>query len=475
MRSTLTMLFAVLAAAVLSACGAPKCSPSSCAGCCDAQGQCQAGNQSAACGVNGGQCTSCFGGACNFGFCGGTSMGGGNGNTGGGIGSGGGNGSGGGGGTTVTNYREFCEAGLRAQMNYYVRCGYYTRASADEMLTTYLSRCATPQEVFTSGRGRFDAVGAQSCITEYENLSCLGNLSSSACTEAVVGLVALNGSCFSYSECQTGLWCDTASCPGSCKTRVAVGQPTTTTYGEDCAVGAYKYGTVCSPYIALGQSCSPTGGEPSTRTCVPGATCAPNEVCTVRSDNLATGASCVPNQGPECNIGARCVNSVCTAMGDIGAACDNVRLCRNGLQCSDANVCTAPGVAGATCGGRALCGSDFFCNVTGGQSTGTCAPRRPINGTCSNQAHCALGLWCNGTTSAPGTCAAKVGLGGACTAAGAYTACTENLYCTARDGAQTGVCANKKSVGASCGASDECVESANCGSGGVCVRTYCAP
>lgn len=41
--------------------GAPGCGPSTCAGCCDAAGDCQVGQQDEACGLAGGACVACKG------------------------------------------------------------------------------------------------------------------------------------------------------------------------------------------------------------------------------------------------------------------------------------------------------------------------------------------------------------------------------------------------------------------------------
>ncbi len=80
----------------LASCGAPKakCNTTTCFGCCDDKGECQAGTSTAACGNNAGVCAACqFGSICNFGACSAGSSGGG---FGGGTGGGSGGGSGGG-------------------------------------------------------------------------------------------------------------------------------------------------------------------------------------------------------------------------------------------------------------------------------------------------------------------------------------------------------------------------------------------
>jgi hypothetical protein len=96
--SRMWMLAAVSAVTMvvvpLASCGAPKpkCNTTTCFGCCDDKGECQAGTSTAACGNNANVCTACqFGSICNFGACSAGNSGG---------GSGGGTGGGSGGGTT---------------------------------------------------------------------------------------------------------------------------------------------------------------------------------------------------------------------------------------------------------------------------------------------------------------------------------------------------------------------------------------
>jgi hypothetical protein len=78
---------------LLGCSAAPKCSASTCEGCCDATGQCQAGTTSQVCGSGASQCVACTPAQqCVAGFCLTVATGGGGGNTGGGAGGGGGSG-----------------------------------------------------------------------------------------------------------------------------------------------------------------------------------------------------------------------------------------------------------------------------------------------------------------------------------------------------------------------------------------------
>ncbi len=93
-------LLAPVAAVLLSACGSTRgnCSPSNCAGCCDAQSFCQLNFTSSACGRLGAKCEQCAAGnTCSQGVCTLYATGGGTGGSGGGAGGAGGGGAGGGG------------------------------------------------------------------------------------------------------------------------------------------------------------------------------------------------------------------------------------------------------------------------------------------------------------------------------------------------------------------------------------------
>lgn len=474
MRS-LTLCFFISVASLFSACPQQKdCSASTCSGCCDADGACQAGNLANACGASGNQCVACPGGACNLGFCSNTGTGGGNGSTGGGTAMGGGSATGGGTGTLVT-FTDFCTAAVNAQYDYYVRCGSYTRAAADAYVALALVNCAAEPALFTSGRARFNPAGAQSCIDDYRSIACTQGPASSGCPGAATGLVANGGTCYQFSECVAGHWCDTNSaCPGTCKPRVAIGQPSATMYGEDCAADAYRYGANCVARIAVGMECGPQGGMSEARYCVNGAACSTStERCV--AGFVDVGGTCAPNTSPECREGTGCVSNACVAYGDVNSPCDSVRRCKQGLQCGAANVCVAFGVAGSACGtGNPQCGSGLFCNISSG-TTGVCTTLRGTNGTCTNNGQCQSALWCNAPQGGSGACVAKLSTGAACEKRNEYSACERDLYCTTiGTAAMSGVCAVRKGSGANCTLTEECKLDAYCG-GGMCTRFSCSP
>lgn len=99
-----------LSVGVFAACsGTPRCSASTCSGCCDASGECQLGTQLNACGLSGATCQQCIiGASCVNGFCIGGSAGGGAGGGASGGGAGGGaSGGGSGGGSGEASFRAY--------------------------------------------------------------------------------------------------------------------------------------------------------------------------------------------------------------------------------------------------------------------------------------------------------------------------------------------------------------------------------
>ncbi len=461
----LSFFFAAALASLGVACGptTAKCSTTTCTGCCDATGQCQAGNTAAACGVSAAQCTSCGVLSCTFGVCSSAqgTTGGGNGTTGGGGGT-----TGGGGGGNSSTLTQFCLGIIGAQYDYYVRCGTYSAAGAADQRALSEAYCSTGAlwPGVKDGRVSFNSSAGQACLSGYQTQSCTAPFTGAGCETVLVGLVGANGSCFNSGDCQSALYCDTsATCPGRCVARVGLGQSTTD--ATTCVVGAGLYNGVCTALVPVGQSCAPTGGSTLARTCVTPARCSTAQVCV---------ASVFQSVGQPCDVAdllcgqrLQCVTGSCIGLVTPGGACDSVRRCQMDLTCSAANVCVGHGDVGASCTSGSECKSALFCNKPTGQTTGTCSALRTADQTCT-AFECATGLFCTATSpTTPGVCKASQPAGAACTYSGSYNQCLSPLYCTATNSMPTGVCANPKSVGASCSYANG---SAECGSGSA---LYC--
>jgi hypothetical protein len=428
---------------------------------------CRSGSESTACGASGASCAVCGAGSqCSFGACGNQS-----GSTGGGsAGGGGGGGAGGGTATAITDWRSYCQAASTVFSAFSVRCGQYTAQGGPALARQYLSLCsAAPPPGVSDGRTRFDAARAQACLDRAQATSCQSGLPS-GCADILVGLVPLNGTCFESFECVSG-WCDTsASCPGRCVPRVGLGQPVPT--NGVCVDGAYEYQNVCAALVPMGQSCAPTGGSTRPRSCLDGECI--NGVCGPRPLDLTVGQACLPNQSPECHVGLQCVGGACVALSDVNGPCDSARRCKNDLVCGPANACIRRGALGATCGTNQPCDERLFCNRASGASTGTCQPVRQAGESCTGFLDCDYPtLYCTvsfGPTT--GVCRVRGDVSAPCTLDVGSAACREGLYCTATSTSPSGVCANLKSVGATCADPDEC-ESRRCTSGRCAAPSFC--
>lgn len=427
MRTLALLAFLVLGSAALVGCGAtPKCGPGNCTGCCDAAGQCQGGNTNTACGTGGLLCGGCsVGQTCNLGLCasagtgGGSSSGGGGGSTGG----GGGTTGGGSGGGTGSSYETWCASYLLGSCDLAARCGFYSSASPCQNAGASASYCrATP--AMRDGRTLLDSNIAASCLTQLNAGACDADLA--ACTSAFRGAGALNAACYGPYECATDLYCDTSStCPGVCRAATPLGQTTT---GAPCVAGSTLYGLLCVAPTPIGQSCVPTGGGTSDRTCVANAFCSSTKVCTARR---TSGQSCTPGSYGECaGVFRWCNGGICGGLGSLGAACDSTRMCKVDLQCGSTNVCVAKGTVGTACSSYTQCQGDLYCELPPGTTTGTCQPTRTLGQSCTNSDFaCSFftGLYCTATSSTTsGVCALKKGTGASCQS---WTECTSNI-CT---------------------------------------------
>lgn len=426
-------------------CGTPtqKCSPSSCSGCCDLSGQCQNGNTNAACGNGGLLCNTCNGALnCSLGFCSGGQTGGGTGGangggtggglgggtggsgggTGGGTGGSGGGGGGTGGGTTGggigggggnSPYETWCRAYISDYCSYAERCGQYSSAAACLVAVNAFTNLCQLSPAMKDGRVVFDAQAGASCRSAITTQACDQSLI--ACYRVTHGAGTSNSPCFDSTECGSGLVCDnTMTCPGACVTATPNGQVPTTARG--CAQEtSYLYGTVCAPYLSVGQSCAPTGGQTADRQCdfYAGLICDQGtKICTTRRRTAETCTS------SECGGVNSCQGGVCQPPVALNGQCDSTRRCRADLRCGAANVCV---------------------------------PLSAENGPCTSSfTDCQPGLYCNTAT---GSCQRTRMLGESCTSptgeeCGVFSG---DLYCTGT------VCARRKGVGASCMSYNECV------------------
>lgn len=346
---------------------------------------------------------------------------------------------------------EACVARRNADFDLQVRCGAVTVDYATYRRAGIAADCAS---------AKLNAVEISSvaaCVQKLRNVSCL---SDDVYCDRVSGSGPAGTSCFGESDCQADLYCDTRStCPGSCKPRIPLGE-TIKEYEQECVDGAYAYVNVCRAFVAEGASCAALSGNSRRQRCAKGLICTSSEVCSKGNEYAGLNEPC----GGEryCGAGLRCLGATCakrvTAMG----ACASPDDCVTGLACVGGRCETHFGKAGDTCetSTNRYCGTDFFCNQTSSSGVGVCAPLRSSGATCETSNQCARGLFCV-DLGAAGECRARINAGGGCAES---AVCADELYCSNNS------CTYKKSEGASCASSDECL--ASCSSG-VCTMPFC--
>ncbi|MFZ5442223.1 MAG: EGF domain-containing protein [Myxococcota bacterium] len=475
MRLSSLVLFASLALG-LAACSPNSqkdCSPSTCNGCCDSTGTCQAGNTPLACGVSGAVCGACqLGESCTFGQCkaavgqgggagggsggGGGATGGGGGATGGGGMTGGGGGgmtgggggmSGGGGGSTGGG-----GGGMDAGVN-----------PCAGTLSLCVDRCLDLQ-------------------ADPENCGRCGNVcgQGQVCNHGQCAL--LPDDCTSLSRgCGAGYYCDPVSkkCMGGCRLTSDCPMGGTCNAGTcACPAGQHACGQQCVPDDATsscGARCSacaqPDNSTASCTSATCGFTC--NTGFRLESGLCVDVDECASNNGG-CSANARCTNTV----GGRTCAC-NAGFTGDGVTCTDVNEC-------ATNNGG--CSANATCTNTPGARTCTCNAGYTGDGTscadvdecATNNGGCASTATCTNTPGAR-TCACNAGYtGNGLTCADVNECATNNggclatATCTNTPGSRTCACASGYTGDGvtSCTDVNECAtNNGGCATNATCTNT----
>ena len=423
-----------------------KCGPGNCSGCCGATGTCEVGGSSAACGSGGLICGTCsLGLNCNLGLCtsagntgggGGSSGGGTGGASGGGLGGGSGGGLGGGagggtgGGGSGTPFDTYCSNYTNGVCDLAVRCGVYSATGPCRGVLSQVFQCATTPAM-RDGRVVFDANRGADCINMVNTGAC-DVVDLLSCASVTRGTGSLNAPCYGTTECDSSLYCDLGTtCPGICRPATPLGQ--TVPPGGSCGPNAYSYGNVCTAYVPVGQSCAATAGVTSDRTCVNNAFCSTIKVCTAK--RLA-GQACTTS-GTECGGILPCTGGVCGPLRALNAPCDSARRCQSGLTCSSSNVCVPAGGLNSPCTMMFVqCLPELICDIPPSSTNGSCQATHTVGQSCTYNGY-QCGIF------SPG------------------------IYCTATSAMPSGVCARKKSVGATCQRAEECTTY-------TCTNGFCA-
>lgn len=245
---------------------------------------------------------------------------------------------------------EYCETTAELFCDYYLRCGRMAADSPEDCRATFLESCNEvyePQYVSYVDRGLLElsAEGIDACRSHLEMVDC------------EVQLFDLDLGC-------ADIWVGTSSA------------------GAACAPGIGSFvcepGTVCTLELSLCGSCSeaaeldePCGGEVR---CEVGAQCV-DSVCTRRP---LPGENC--NTVP-CVTGASCQDGICVGFQTVavGDECDQNRRCPYKASCRR-GVCVESALLGEDCSDRAC--------ASGWCDDGTCAPFKAPGDPCSAPSEC---------------------------------------------------------------------------------------
>ena len=224
-----------------------------------------------------------------------------------------------------------------------------------------------------SGKVNYDGAAAQSCLDALSTVPCdqtqmAARVTPTACTEIVIGTVAMSGTCEQNAECESAACvlpdCGSACCTGSCGAAQA---PAGT--GEPCVTRACDVGLTCNETMG---TCAPLGGS---------------------------GAGCMLDD--DCAYGLGCPGGECAPLPAIGDPCPNGECADLGAVCNAQKLCVMVGLPGAPCASALDCSPYAACNGT------TCVAQPTVGQPCTSA--CSDGSYCGS-----GTCVARGGSGAAC-------------------------------------------------------------
>jgi hypothetical protein len=285
---------------------------------------------------------------------------------------------------------------------------------------------------------KYNAMLGNQCLAYARTVTCLTSdyaLSyfNGPCDPSTVlqGLVPLNGTCSTGLECQT---------PYTCRSGAMCGA---STCGEPGA----------SPQpIAIGGACT------SRTACAKGAYCnAQSQRCTaIPTIRIAAGQACTADDSMWCELGTTCIDGQCSRPRPGGANCLADKQCLSS-SCATAAICRASfeAQAGELCKQR-NCASGLYCDDLGG-FVEICKMTLGAGVACNTSRQCSTGLFCTGSFTVPGVCAAPRDLDQPCTLNGAFNQCKTPLYC-----ASTLKCAARSLPGVACTLNSECESGLYC-------------
>ncbi len=150
-------------------------------------------------------------------------------------------------------------------------------------------------------------------------------------------------------ECPRAAFCNVpvGTATGSC---VAATNRSPCSYGDNCRVGDYCEGALCTAQKAAGAACASSGACVSPLKCIamtPG-----SSVCGNAGD---IGANCAASSA--CRFPLTCVSGLCAHAGATGEKCYDSSVCLTGTCSRDAGTCDAPTPNGGLCKQNTECAS----------------------------------------------------------------------------------------------------------------------
>jgi MYXO-CTERM domain-containing protein len=299
---------------------------------------------------------------------------------------------------------------------------------------------------------------------------------------AAPGYPACPANCTDDTKCQAGYYC-AATGGGTCQPRKAAGTcsswdcypPGPSTVCRECTSGNCIDGFCCNTTCGGScDACNLSGHEGTCTLVSAGGAGSPScgaYVCTGAS--AACPSTCASDAG--CASGFYCAGTTCTPRKALGQPCTAANQCSSSI-CSPEGVCCDQACA-ATCQSCNQAGRQGLCSLLppgdAGRSPGcgayVCSGLvATCPGSCTTDAACATGYYCNGST-----CVAKLAQGAACTAANqcATGYCSDGRCCNSLCSGGCDVCAF--SLGASANGTCTILGAGNPGQNPSCSPRVC--
>jgi hypothetical protein len=288
---------------------------------------------------------------------------------------------------------DYATEAANAVCDYDVRCGLFAD-QASCLAYGLVSVDAGFLMLLDSGKATFDGNAAQACLDWISNRSCDqtqmdARVEIAACSQFVVGTVAMNGACEQNAECVSGA-CATADCQQACCTGTCVAAEGPAGSGDPCVTRSCDSSLACS----MAGVCVPLGGS---------------------------GAGCMLSS--DCDFGLGCPAGECAPLPAIGDPCPTGECADIGAVCDDASMCVMVGLPGAPCTTNDDCSKYAECNGT------TCVAQPTLGQPCD--VGCSDGSYCNIPDGGSGV--------GTCDALGSDgDPCTRDAQCTSFNCGDTG-------------------------------------